>query len=199
MTFPQPSESEHQQAIQAAIAQFKAWASDPKTIAVDTETTGLNGPAWEFAAVRSGQLVPVLAFTCAVPADTEWSAVALEMHRSRLPEIAVATQPINLTPALVDLMLQNRAVSYGADFDRGAMERTWQASFTIGCAQEAYAPLAGRWSESRGVWKWVKLEEACQMEGIDTAPFLKHSALGDAQLLALLIQAVAQRTEGESA
>lgn len=59
------------------------------------------------------------------------------------------------------------------------------------CVMEAFAPLAGQYSEWHGDYRWARLADACALMGVDTSDLKTHSALGDAMATARLIKAVA--------
>ena len=72
-----------------AIMKFRQWAAVASTIVIDTETTGLEGMVWEFAAVRVYQPTPALAFLCNV--EGPWSEKAIEMvSPDRFEQISMA-------------------------------------------------------------------------------------------------------------
>lgn len=59
------------------------------------------------------------------------------------------------------------------------------------CVMEAYAPLAGNWTDWGG-YRWAKLVDACAARGVETGDLKAHSALGDAMATVRLIQACAE-------
>lgn len=65
---------------------------------------------------------------------------------------------------------------------------SWRAQ----CVMEAYAPLAGMWSEWHGSYTWARLTAACEARGVDVSDLRPHSAVGDALATVRLIQACAQ-------
>ena len=177
-----------------AIIKFRRWAEVPSMIVIDTETTGLEGMVWEFAAVRVYQPTPTLAFLCAT--DGEWTPKALEMAGpDRLEQISMAMDKDSFFHPLYSLFGLNWPVSYNGAFDSAAVRRTWDTIPVpaFQCAMKTYAPLAGMWSEKRQEWKNVTLQSACEREGVDIALGEFHTAYGDALLCAALIQAVAAR------
>jgi DNA polymerase III subunit epsilon len=192
-----PTHEEASQARARAIAQFREWAADPAVLIVDTETTGLDGRVWEFAAVRVQSPAPVLAFICDPGMYYQsWSAAAWDMHSERLVEFDTAPLSNYFESALGAVLNVKNIISYGAAFDHSAIDRTWPelGLEEFGCILTAYAPLAGRWSESKGDWKYVSLSEALELEGEDLMDFRDaHTAYGDALRAAALVRAVARR------
>ena len=177
-----------------AIGKFRRWAAVPSMIVIDTETTGLEGMVWEFAAVRVYQPTPTLAFLCAT--DGQWTPKALEMAGpDRIEQISMAAEKEAFQRPLDRLFSLNWPVSYNGAFDSAAIRRTWDTVTVpdFQCAMKTYAPLAGRWSETRQEWKNVTLQAACEREGVNVALGEFHTAYGDALLCAALIQAVAAR------
>lgn len=192
----QPTYAEANDAKARAIAQFRQWAADPAVIVVDTETTALDGQVWELAAVRVAPApapAPVLSFVCSP--NSPWSERARKMHADRLEEIAHAPIAALFAAPLGGLLRENRVLTYNAEFDAAAIARTWPDLRlpAFACVMTAYAPLAGKWSESRGAWKYVSLSEALERERVDVRGLPEHTAYGDAARAALLVQAVAAR------
>ena len=190
---PRPSDATWQQQKKAAYANFMRWATDPDLLVLDTETTGLHGVVWELSALDADGVVP-LNFVCNVAGHT-WESKALDMHRHRQDEINGAPDRKGFLKAVHKTLSQKHCVSYGADFDGPAINRTFGVEFNpaLECVMRAYAVIAGKWSQSRGEWKFVKLTAACEAEGIDTSIYQTHRALDDVMLTMLLIRAVAAR------
>ena len=182
--------------IQQTIRTFRRWAGDEDALVLDTETTGLHGQVWDVAALSLITPMPRVAFVCQPTGD--WEPKARALHAARLDELLQAPPPDKfrrmLETALHTVPLHSQVLTYGADFDRAAILRTWPALRlpAFDCVMRAYAPLAGKWSASRGEWKWVSLQAACELEGVPITAEL-HTGLGDAQLTVQLIQAVARR------
>jgi DNA polymerase III subunit epsilon len=177
-----------------AHAQFAAWANDPLSLVLDVETTGLTGDVWEVAAVRVWDRAPVYVVRGQV--GTEWSERALEMHGADIAERLEGLPHLRgHVEGITGLLGRNRVLTWGAEFDRAQLVQTLGRDLApFECVMSAYAPLAGNWSESKQIWKWVSLAEAARLEDLAVnADDQAHTALGDARLTAQLIQAVAQR------
>lgn len=191
---PPPLDTAQQQ--QTALMRFKDWATDPRALVIDTETTGKQGGVWQIGAALAATSHPLLSFSGNVPEGTIWEKSALEMHGEDLLTTLSHCPPIQ-DPAVVKMFQRifagKRLLSYNADFEAEVMTRT----FGMGafpkpeCVMTTYAVLAGRWSESRGEWKWVSLLEALALEGIEAVQ--NHNALMDSLLVSQLIHKVAQR------
>lgn len=203
---PQPGPAAMQEAQEQARAQFRAWWHTPHAVVVDTETTGLGDRAalLDFAAVplATEQITPapILSFLCQPPENAEWSEAARAMHQGR-PTWAVSCGIETFSAPLRDVLCNSSVLAYGAKFETDRLRfALTQADAdpgfpAISCVMETYAPLVERWSESRGLWKAVRLEEACRREGVDTSDLQPHTAYGDAVATARLIRAVATRPE----
>lgn len=172
-----------------AILQFRAWAAK-QVPCLDTETTGMEGQVWQLALVEQDTLTPRLHFTC--QPEGEWSPKAAEMRDAHGADLSQCPPASAFTAQLPQ---GQQFLTWNAPFDLGAIARTWPDWQVRGeCAMEAYAPLAERWSESLGLWKYVSLGEACTAEQVDVSHLAAaHNAYGDACRLALLVQAVARR------
>lgn len=197
-----PSPAQVQEAQDRARAQFRAWYHHPRAAVVDTEATGLEGRAFvfDFAAVPVATGLPtpapLLSFLCTPPADAEWSDAARAMHTDRLTWAARCGIEAYSSP-LLEVLSTFPVLAYGAEYDRDRLRFTLTEAGCpsefpdFSCVKEAYAPLAEKWSESRGFWKFVSLEEACRREGVDIGDLQRHTAYGDAVATARLIRAVA--------
>ncbi|GGB70544.1 hypothetical protein [Deinococcus soli (ex Cha et al. 2016)] len=176
-----------------ALATFQRWAADPLSLVVDTETTDLTGDAWEIAAGRLRDAQPLLDLRG--EPQTPWSPRALELQAPDiqdqlrgLPHLRTHAQDIRR------LLDAHHVLAYNAEFDHDTLERTCQVTLRgFECVMLAYAPLAARWSESRGYWKTVKLSEACELEGVPVERRTLHGARVDMRLTSELILAVARR------
>lgn len=193
MPFPQPDAATTARQRTDALAQFRAWAADPLALVLDTETTSLEGEVWEIAAGRVQHPTPILHLRG--EPRTEWGERALQMQDTDIRDQLRGLPHLSAYAGGLAALIGNHHPLAWGDFDHPAIERTCglQGLPEFGDVMAAYAPLAGRWSESRGLWKFVKLEEACEAEGVPVGDARTHSAPGDVLLTARLIQAVAQR------
>lgn len=195
MSHPSPDPETITRQRTEALAQFRAWVADPLALAVDAETTSLEGEAWEIAAGRVGHPTPALHLRG--EPRTEWGERALAMQDADIREQLRGLPHLSVHAGELDTLLRSHhPVAWREEFDRAAIERTCglHSLPKFADAMEAYAPLAGRWSKSKGLWKFVKLEEACELEGVPMEDVRVHSAPGDVLLLTRLIQAVARRS-----
>lgn len=101
---------------------------------------------------------------------------------------------------LHNLLADRQIVAYNADFDERilvqALDRyghdlipgpRWE------CAMLGYARYHGRWNPRYNNFTWVKLTDACRMEGIAIAG--AHSAAGDCLMTLRVMQAMAAALE----
>ena len=182
-----------------SIMRFRRWATLRHVLVIDTETTGLNGCVWDFAAVRVHDLMPVLSFTCNPYA--EWEPDALSMAGPEgLELVSISIDARAMYHPLDQMFSRNECVSYGGQFDTCAIRRTWDNLPVpdVQCAMSAYAPLAGQWSDKYQGWGFVSLRSACEREGVPVIDGT-HRAFADALMLAALIRAVAKLPTQEEA
>ena len=170
-------------------------AADPKTIYLDTETTGLGNTAEivEVAAVdTTGRVLldTLVKPREQIPADvTRIHGITNAMVMDAIGWEAVAP--------IIELLLASASnvVIYNADFDARIMEQcnarsrlsrfraNWQ------CAMQQYAAFAGRTHNRYGGYRWHKLTDAAATFGHREA--VQHRALADTRLCRAVVLGMA--------
>ena len=164
---------------------------------VDTETTGVRfgqddvidiGIVDGAGRVIMDQLVrPVVA----IPADSE------AVHGISNRAIVTAPRLAELWPQLSTLVAGRVVVSYNASFDQQMLSHaasrrglTHLEPARWDCAMEAFAAFNGQFSHHRRGFRWINLETATRMLGLD-AP--QHRAVSDAMVCLELVQELSRR------
>ena len=193
MTPPLPHDYDQQRA--AALAQFRAWAEDPRAAVLDTETTGKQGQVWEIGLTLVSTEKVLLHLMGNVPRGTIWEPGALRMHGEALRDQLQGYAAFRDSESEIRRVLSEyRLLAYNAEFDVAALRRslTWQCP-DMECVMLAYAVVAGAWNAKYRNWKWVSLKDAAAREGIKLPPQL-HTPTSDARLTCQLIKHVAERS-----
>ncbi len=178
-----------------------AWAREIVTrddvLYVDTETTGVRfgqddvidiGIVDHLGNIVMDQLVRPLV---AVPADAE------AIHGISNRQVQAAPTLNQVWPDVKSLLDGKVLVSYNCSFDSGMLEyaaRRRQLDPVVSnrwdCAMEAFAAWNGESSHWRPGWKWINLETASRMLGIDPPT---HRAVADALVCLEIVQELSRR------
>lgn len=151
------------------LAQVRRWAramlDDPDSLLLDTETTGLNGYLVEIA-ITDREGAPV--FQTLVNPQTAIEAGAQKVHGISAAELVDAPTFADIEPKLRELLQHKTVVIYNAAFDMGVLQReiarqsaikssVWLDDVRAQCAMEQWAIWWGDYSESRGGYRWQRL------------------------------------------
>lgn len=184
--------------ISASAAGAGTWArrvaSDPKTIYLDTETTGLGSTA-EIVDVAVVDAAGQVLLDTLVKPRQRIPYDSTQIHGITDAMVADAMQWEELAPVL-ELMLAtaSNVVIYNADFDTRIMDQcnmrhrlplfkgNWQ------CAMQQYATFAGQRSR-RGGYRWHKLGDAAAAFGHRGT--IQHRALADTHLCRAVVLGMA--------
>lgn len=178
--------------------RVSAWArerlADPRTVFLDTETTGLSAAAEiiEVAVVDlDGQVLidTLIAPVRPIPVETA------RIHGLRDADVIGAPPWPLVYPRIAGLLRERPIVVYNASFDRRMIEVSCAAhgidaeSGEWHCAMKSYAAFAGtRSSRHRNKFRYHKLGDALTAFGL---PAGNHRALGDALACRSLVVALA--------
>jgi DNA polymerase-3 subunit epsilon len=177
------------------------WARDlvarTDVLYVDTETTGVRfnqddvidiGIVDGTGQVLMDQLVRPMV---AVPADSE------AVHGISNRQLQTSPTIVQIWPDVKMLLDGKILVSYNCDFDNRmlgfAAQRRGLAPLmpaTWDCAMEAFAAWNGESSHYRPGYRWINLEAAARMLGIDPPT---HRAVADAQVCLEIVQELSRR------
>lgn len=206
---------------EATLAQFQAWTAFayPGTAVLDTETTDLDGEIIELAIVTvDGEVL----FDERIRPRFPISAGAQAVHGITDADLADRPDFVHFWPRIRRLICERQILVYNRDFDfqvlfnsLRAVNPAWykgdpasgdpytadywaltQARQRAQCVMQAYAPLAGHWTDWGG-YRWAKLADACAARGVDLGDVRPHSAVGDALATARLVRACAALEPGD--
>ena len=172
----------HQAARERAIAWAVTLVSDPRTLYLDTETTGLGGTAEVVEIAVVGQGGDVVFETLVRPVEVipvEVSAI----HGIRDADVASAPSWSDIHDRLCGLLDGRPVVVYNAAFDRRLIVQSCDRhglpapNVSWECAMRAYAAFFGAAVPGRGGFRLQKLEVAAAAFGATTGG---HRAAGDA-------------------
>lgn len=169
--------------------------SDPRTIYLDTETTGLGRDAEvvDIAVIDSAGRVlldTLVRPVQPIPAD------ATRIHGISNPMVAAAPRWNQVAPRLGGLLASaSRIVIYNADFDTRIMGQC-NARFRLPgyranweCAMLRYATYVGHRHERYGGYRWHKLTDAAAAFGYSEP--VEHRALADTRLCRAVVHGIA--------
>jgi len=185
----------HARDLTATIAWARQVAVDPRTIFLDTETTGLDERAEivEIAIVDCNGRV--LLDTLVKPVEPI-PADATRIHGISNRMVATAPGWDRIAPQVNRLLARaGRVVIYNADFDTRIM-RQCNARYRLPdpqadwhCAMRHYAAYAGIIHQRYGGYRWHKLGDAAARFGHTGQ--LQHRALSDTLLCRLVVLGMA--------
>jgi DNA polymerase-3 subunit epsilon len=188
--------------LQQERANAARWARDllqTEFVILDGETTGLDADD-EFVQIgvvsSAGE---VLLDTLIKPTKTI-SPGAARIHGITAAMVADAPDFRAIFSQLREVLERRQIVAYNVDFDARILVQTcyryrldeidtppWQ------CAMQQYARYHGHWNPQYRSFKWVRLTDACAIEGIAAGG--AHTAAGDCLMTLKLIQTMAGSLE----
>lgn len=174
----------------AAVRWAREVLADPKTVILDSETTGLHDAEFVEVAVIDAQGQAL--FESRMKGATTIEPGAYRVHGISKQDLAGEPPVYEVIPRLRDVLADRRVVVYNRDFDRsiyaahlvrlgmmapGAwsddLRDRWE------CAMEMYAQFFGEWSGYHHSYRYQKLRRG------------DHTALGDARAALALIREMA--------
>ena len=157
-------------------------ADDPRTVYLDTETTGLGGRAEVVDVAVAGGDGRILFETLVRPlAPIPPDATAI--HGIADADVADAPGWPAVHDELCRLLTGRLVVVYNAAFDRRIVTQCGERhglalpELDWHCAMRRFAEFHGDWDAARGVFRWQKLEQAVAVFGVAPGG---HRAAADA-------------------
>ncbi len=179
----------------ATLTWARRVASDPGTIYLDTETTGLDSSAEIVDVAVVDATGRVLIDTLVKPASPI-PYDATRIHGITDEMVAMSEGWAAIAPRLGELLAKaSNVVIYNADFDTRIMDQcnrrndlprylaSWQ------CAMEQYAVVAGQRHHRYGGYRWHKLSDAAAAFGHHET--VQHRALADTRLCRAVVLGMA--------
>jgi DNA polymerase-3 subunit epsilon len=188
--------------LQQERANAARWARDllqTEFVILDGETTGLDADD-EFVQIGVISSTGEVLLDTLIKPTKAISPGAAGIHGITAAMVADALAFPAIFPQLRALLAHRQIVAYNVDFDARILAQTcyryrldeivtppWQ------CAMQQYARYHGHWNAQYRSFKWVRLTDACAIEGI--AALGAHSAAGDCLMTLKLIQIMAGASE----
>lgn len=143
----------------------KARISDPNTLILDLETTGIlsRDPETKIVQISIINTESRPVFSALINPERPIPLDAQKIHGindrmvMRMPSFAA------FGPVIADIIRDKHVVAYNASFDIHTLVHTFGLygieipDFASSCAMEAYSAWCGDWMSSKGGWKWQKL------------------------------------------
>lgn len=190
MTWP------HEPVREEARAWATAIAADPRTVYLDTETTGF-GSAAEIVDIAIVDARGQVLLDCLVRPVGAIPPDASAIHGICDHHVAAAAPWPDICREALGLLAGRPVVVYNASYDRDMLGYAcvrhgiaWDVEMVRWeCAMRAYAKYRGTRNPSRGGWKWHRLEVAAIQVGASPGG---HRALGDALACREVVLAMAE-------
>ncbi|NOI20772.1 3'-5' exonuclease [Vibrio coralliilyticus] len=169
-------------------------------VILDTETTGLHSDA------RIVEISLICAVTgdvlfnelvnplCPIPADAQ------AVHGISDEDVANKRTFDNVWNDIKVHLFEKQVLIYNFFYDYRLIEQSLSdfdyptdllRHFITGeCAMLWYAEYFGDWNDYHGNYRWQKLVNACEQQGVDTSDLTAHRALADCEMTRRLIHAV---------
>lgn len=184
----QPTEEEVLQARESAEAWCRERLADPRTLIVDTETTGIlsKDPEAEICQISIINTAGRPVFSVLVKPNAKMGEEAYSKH-GITPEMVEHSPTFpEIAPILSKIISDHHLVAYNAAFDIHLLVHLFAKydieapDFDTSCAMEEYAKWLGLWSVRKGDWKWHKLPQLAHGQA--------HDALTDCVSTLLLMK-----------
>ena len=175
-------------------AAKRAWQimRDPKTVFLDSETTGVHDAYFVELAIINRKGLPLINQRLDPMAEIEVGAT--RVHGIEAYQLVGQPRFFEIVEDVVDCLEGKRLVIYNAKFDWGVLrDEIGRLNYSsdpffslkkllklkgIHCAMLIYAQFRGEWNSYYGNFKWQKLVAACERFDVQV-PLPAHSALGD--------------------
>lgn len=169
---------------------------------IDTETTGL-GPTDQIVQIGVIDLAGNVLLDALVKPTIPIPPAATAVHHIGAEVVAHAAHWTTVYAVVSQLLSGAYVVTYNADYDRRMIGQTCDAhglphiQAKWDCAMLAYARYWGDYNDYYGSYRWQKLTQACEQQGVPVVG--AHGAVGDCQMTLALIRKLAEaRVEVEA-
>lgn len=183
-----PTQEKIDQAKEEAMAWVRERLSDPNTLIVDTETTGIlsKDPNTEICQISiiNTDGKPVLSML--LKPHAKIGEEAFGKHGITPEMVEDAPDFSEAAPILARIIAGKHLVAYNASFDIHLIIHLFgkydiePPEFDVSCAMEAYSKWCGNWDMRKNDWKWHKLPQLAFGQA--------HDALTDCQSTLLLMK-----------
>jgi DNA polymerase-3 subunit epsilon len=183
-----PTEEEIQEARESAEKWCRERLSDPLTLIVDTETTGIlsKDPETEICQISIINTAGRSVFSALVKPNSKMGKEAYEKHGITPEMVELSPTFPEIAPLLAQIIKGHHLVAYNAAFDIHLITHLFGKydkdipDFDTSCAMEAYSKWCGNWQSSKKDWKWHKLPQLAHGQA--------HDALTDCMSTLLLMK-----------
>lgn len=186
-----PTDEQKAQIKDMMVQWAKERLSDPKTVIVDVETTGLlnKDPKTEVVSVSMIDNTGRVILASLVNPNRPIPIEAQKVHG--IDDRAVSSSPPFpvIGSLIAGLMEGKHVVAFNANFDIHLLVTLMQRysievpDFEVSCAMEAYSAWVGQWAKTKNDWKWQRLPKLAYGRS--------HDALVDCQSTLLLLKKMA--------
>ena len=190
-TTTKKTEPDHLTKKKEAIKWAKERLSDPNTLIVDVETTGLlkNDPETKIVSISMINAKGQVVLASLVNPERPIPLTAQKIHRIEDRDVKNSL-PWSAVGDMASMLMANKhIVCFNAGFDVHLIIHLLNSSgiplpdFDVSCAMEYYAQFVGEWSKSKGDYKWQRLPKLAYGQA--------HDALVDCQSTLLLLKKMA--------
>ena len=186
-----PTEEQQLKKKEEAIQWAKERLSDPQTLIVDVETTGLlkNDPETKIVSLSMINNQGRVALAALVNPERPIPLDAQKVHGIDDREVRDAMPWSVIGDIAAYQMKDKHVVCFNAGFDVHLMVHLFGVygipipEFDVSCAMEMYAQFVGEWSRSKGDYKWQRLPKLAFGSA--------HDSLVDCQSTLLLLKKMA--------
>ncbi len=175
--------------------EMKAIFAKRNFVVIDTETTGLHRPCEIIDIAILDSIGNILLDTLIKPREAI-SEFIFSLTNIDNAMVKDAQDWPHIKPYVLTLIQGRDIITYNAKFDRhmmhcsddmwGLPQTDYHSFGTWTCAMEAYAPHGGVWNDYYGNWKWVRLGDAMNQQGLIMGE--AHRALVDAKATFSLLE-----------
>lgn len=186
-----PTEEQQLKKTEESVKWAKERLSDPNTLILDVETTGMlkDDPETEIVSFSLINMKGQVVLSSLVNPQRPIPLVVQKIHGIEDRDVKDAMPWAVIGDILAYQMTNKHVVAYNAGFDIHLVVHLCgkygipMPEFDVSCAMEYYAQFVGEWSKSKGDYKWQRLPKLAYGQA--------HDSLVDCQSTLLLLKKMA--------